>query len=41
MDYGFIDAIAETFGQLMPDRRRPFGLRPTANTATRSTGGAE
>src|SRR4051794_20420777 len=35
MDYGFIDAIAETFGQLMPDRRRPFGLRPTDKTATR------
>jgi ATP-dependent Clp protease protease subunit len=39
-DYGFIDAIAETFGHLMPDRRRPFGLRPTASTATSSTGGA-
>src|SRR6202167_6287667 len=39
-EYGFIDAIAETFGQLMPARRRPFGLRPSASTATRSTGGA-
>src|SRR5580692_157114 len=27
-EYGFIDGIAETFGQLMPSRRRPFGLRP-------------
>jgi len=32
-DYGFIDAIAETFGQLLPSRRRPFGLRPTAAAA--------
>ena len=44
--------IAETFGQLMPARRRPFGLRPTAGSAagnatgsatgsaTKSTGGA-
>ena len=39
-DYGFIDAIAETFGQLMPARKRPFGLRPTAGSATKSTGGA-
>jgi len=27
-EYGFIDAIAETFGQLMPAKKRPFGLRP-------------
>jgi ATP-dependent Clp protease protease subunit len=33
MDYGFIDAIAGTFGQVMPAKRRPFGLRPTAGTA--------
>jgi ATP-dependent Clp protease protease subunit len=26
-DYGFVDAIAETFGQLMPSKKRPFGLR--------------
>ena len=37
-DYGFIDAIAETFGQLLPSRRRPFGLRPTAAGVT--AGGA-
>ena len=33
-DYGFIDTIAATFGQLMPARKRPFGLRPTAGSAT-------
>jgi ATP-dependent Clp protease protease subunit len=27
-EYGFIDAIAESFGQVMPSRKRPFGLRP-------------
>src|SRR6202451_993629 len=37
-DYGFIDAIAETFGQLMPTRKRPFGLRPSA--APPAPGGA-
>jgi ATP-dependent Clp protease protease subunit len=46
MDYGFIDAIADTFGHVMPGRRRPFGLRPTTSadspvsTATTSAGGA-
>lgn len=39
-DYGFIDAIAETFGQLMPAKVRPFGLRPTAGAAAAGTGGA-
>ncbi|HVT66601.1 MAG TPA: ATP-dependent Clp protease proteolytic subunit, partial [Trebonia sp.] len=29
-EYGFIDAIADSFGQLMPGRKRPFGLRPSA-----------
>jgi ATP-dependent Clp protease protease subunit len=29
-DYGFIDAIAGSFTQLMPGRKRPFGLRPAA-----------
>jgi ATP-dependent Clp protease, protease subunit len=37
-DYGFIDEIAESFGQLLPLRRRPFGLRPTATAAA---GGAQ
>ncbi len=27
-EYGFVDAIAETFGQLMPPKKRSFGLRP-------------
>ncbi len=49
MDYGFIDAIADTFGQVMPGRKRPFGLHPTvsttsaastAKTATKTAGGA-
>jgi ATP-dependent Clp protease protease subunit len=26
-DYGFVDAIAESFGQLLPTKKRPFGLR--------------
>jgi ATP-dependent Clp protease, protease subunit len=26
-DYGFVDAIAETFSQVMPSKKRPFGLR--------------
>jgi len=33
-DYGFIDGLAETFVQVMPGRKRPFGLRPTATTTT-------
>ena len=28
-EYGFVDAIAETFAQLMPSRKRPFGLTAT------------
>jgi ATP-dependent Clp protease, protease subunit len=32
-DYGFIDAVAGTFAQLMPTKRRPFGLRPTGAVA--------
>ena len=26
-DYGFVDAVAESFGQVMPATKRPFGLR--------------
>jgi ATP-dependent Clp protease protease subunit len=26
-DYGFVDAIADSFGQVMPSKKRPFGLR--------------
>ena len=32
-EYGFVDAIAETFAQLMPSRKRPFGLRPAGQAA--------
>ena len=38
-EYGFVDAIAASFGQLMPAARRPFGLRPTA--APVNAGGAQ
>ena len=37
MDYGFIDTIAETLGELMPTRKRQFGLRPAASTVASST----
>jgi ATP-dependent Clp protease protease subunit len=36
-EYGFVDAIAETFAQLMPSRKRPFGLRPNGPTAAESS----
>jgi len=39
-DYGFVDAIAETFGQLMPSRKRPFGLRQSVPSATGSATGS-
>jgi len=39
-DYGFIDGIAESFGQLLPLRRRPFGLRPTTAAPAASGGTA-
>jgi ATP-dependent Clp protease protease subunit len=29
-DYGFIDGIVDSFGQLMPDHKRAFGLRGSA-----------
>ena len=29
-DYGFVDAIAESFGQVMPSKKHPFGLRVPA-----------
>lgn len=31
-DYGFVDAIAESFGQVMPAKKRPFGLRAGAGS---------
>jgi ATP-dependent Clp protease, protease subunit len=42
-EYGFVDGIAETFAQLMPSKKRKFGLRPAPagaaveNTVTGST----
>jgi ATP-dependent Clp protease, protease subunit len=39
-DYGFVDAIAESFGQLLPARKRPFGLRGSAVDATAAAGSA-
>jgi ATP-dependent Clp protease protease subunit len=36
MEYGFIDTIADTFGQVMPGRKRSFGLRPSAAASTGS-----
>jgi len=38
-DYGFIDGIAETFGQLMPSKKRSFGLRPSGGTTPRTPRG--
>jgi ATP-dependent Clp protease protease subunit len=32
--YGFVDAIAESFSQVMPTRKHTFGLRPTGNGAS-------
>ena len=29
-DYGFVDAIAESFGQVMPSKKYPFGLQVPA-----------
>jgi ATP-dependent Clp protease protease subunit len=40
-DYGFIDAITDSFAQVMPSRKRPFGLRPSATAGTRESGGTE
>ena len=37
-EYGFVDAIAETFAQLMPSRKRPFGLRPATSVTSAATG---
>jgi ATP-dependent Clp protease, protease subunit len=36
-DYGFIDGIAATFAELLPNRKRPFGLRPSAARAAAGT----
>jgi ATP-dependent Clp protease, protease subunit len=31
-DYGFVDAIVDSFGQVLPSRKRPFGLRTGASS---------
>ena len=33
-EYGFVDAIAESFSQVMPSRKRPFGLRAGAGAGS-------
>src|ERR1700733_1795524 len=40
-EYGFVDAIAESFAQLMPSRKRPFGLRPNGPAAAAESGAAQ
>jgi ATP-dependent Clp protease protease subunit len=40
IDYGFVDQIARGFADLLPQRRRAFGLRPTVAAAA-VTGGGE
>src|SRR5580692_1365919 len=40
-EYGFVDAIAETIAQLMPSRKRPFGLRPNGPAAAAESSAAE
>jgi ATP-dependent Clp protease protease subunit len=37
-EYGFIDAIAESFGQVMPSKKRPFGLRVPAGLGQQEKG---
>ena len=31
-DYGFVDAIADSFSQVMPPKKRPYGLRQEASS---------
>jgi ATP-dependent Clp protease, protease subunit len=31
-DYGFVDAVVDSFGQVMPSKKRPFGLRAEAGS---------
>jgi ATP-dependent Clp protease, protease subunit len=31
-DYGFVDAVVDSFGQVMPSKKRPFGLRAGAGS---------
>ena len=34
MDYGFVDSIADSFGQVMPTRKHAFGLRSQAGNGS-------
>jgi ATP-dependent Clp protease, protease subunit len=38
LEYGFIDAIAESFSQVMPSKKRPFGLGATGVSVSVSAG---
>jgi ATP-dependent Clp protease, protease subunit len=31
-DYGFVDAVVDSFGQVMPPKKRPYGLRTGAGS---------
>jgi ATP-dependent Clp protease protease subunit len=37
-DYGFVDAITESFGQVMPSKKHPFGLRVPAGLRQQGEG---
>jgi ATP-dependent Clp protease protease subunit len=39
-EYGFVDAIADSFAQLMPSKKRPFGLRGGAGGGAGAGAGA-
>jgi ATP-dependent Clp protease protease subunit len=37
-DYGFVDAVTESFGQVMPSKKHPFGLRVPAGLRQQGEG---
>jgi ATP-dependent Clp protease protease subunit len=37
LEFGFVDRIAESFADIMPVRRRPFGLRPSGQDVAAET----
>lgn len=41
LEYGFVDAIAESFSQVMPAKKRPFGLRSSVPVTGTAKAGAE
>jgi ATP-dependent Clp protease protease subunit len=41
LEYGFVDAIAESFSQVMPAKKRPFGLRSGVPVTGTAKAGAE